>query len=317
MSTASSKASISVFLNQLLAVTLTFFFFCGPLMAQVTTIDTAPKVSQGPMMKGIYLTQSTLEDTPYLNYLIQHAKAVGINTFVVDLERPSKRYHENLALLKNNNINYVARIIIFPGGGTREQVKTPLIWQHKYALVKQAVDWGASQIQLDYIRYNTEQAPSKQNARDVQQIIQWYKDRLSSAKVPLQLDIFGIASFGPSIYIGQDIKLFSSSADVICPMVYPSHFEPFRQHAVTPYETIYSALTALKGQFADNKTPFKLYPYIELSNYRFPLNHKARLKYIVAEIRAAEDAGADGWYAWSANNEYDPLFTVLESNTVR
>jgi hypothetical protein len=269
------------------------------------------------LTKGIYLTQYTLEDTPYLNYLIEHSKAVGINTFIVDLERPSKRYHENLALLKRNNISYVARIVIFPGGGTKAQVSNPSVWQEKYSLVKQAVDWGADQIQLDYIRYNTEQAPTAQNARDIHHIIQWYKARLAAHKVPLQLDIFGIASFGPSVYIGQDIKLFSSTADAICPMVYPSHFEPFRQHAVTPYDTIYGALTALRDQFPEGKIPFKLYPYIELSNYRYPLSHPQRLKYIVAEIRAAEDAGADGWYVWSPHNEYDSLFEVLESNKMR
>ena len=269
------------------------------------------------LTKGIYLTQYTLEDTPYLNYLIQHSKAVGINTFIVDLERPSKKYHDNLALLKKNNIAYVARIVMFPGGGTRTQIKNPAIWQEKYALVKQAVAWGADQIQLDYIRYNTLQPGSSQNALDIYRIIKWYKNQLNMQKVPLQLDIFGIASFGPSIYIGQDIRLFSPSADVICPMVYPSHFEPFRQHAVTPYDTIYSALDALKDQFDDEELPFKLYPYIELSNYRYPLSHQKRLQYILAEIRAVEDAGADGWYVWSPHNEYDPLFEVLETNHVQ
>jgi len=270
-----------------------------------------------PLVKGIYLTQSTMEDTPYLNYLIQHSKEVGINTFIVDLERPSTRYHNNISLLKKNNITYVVRIIMFPGGGTKTQVRTPAYWQKKYDLVQQAVDWGADQVQLDYIRYNTLQPGSSQNAKDIHQIIQWYKQRLASQKVPLQLDIFGIASFGPSIYIGQDIQLFSSSADVICPMVYPSHFEPFRKHAVTPYDTVYSALSAIKEQFPDDKVPFKLYPYIELSNYRYSLSHDQRLKYIVAQIRAAEDAGADGWYVWSPNNEYDNLFHVLETNQMK
>jgi hypothetical protein len=269
------------------------------------------------LVKGIYLSQTTMEDRTYLNYLIQHAKAVGISTFIVDLEKPSKKYHANLALLKANNIKYITRIELFPGGGTREQVKTPSIWQAKYALVQQAIAWGADGIQLDYIRYNTEQPGTAQNARDIHEIIQWYKQRITAQHIPLQLDIFGIASFGPSVYIGQDVKLFSSSADAICPMLYPSHFEPYREHAVTPYETVYDALEALKGQFADDRVPFKLYPYIELFNYRYHLNHEQRLKYIVAQIRAAEDAGADGWYVWSANNEYDPLFKVLETNSVR
>jgi len=258
-----------------------------------------------------------MEDTPYLNYLIQHSKALGISTFIIDLEKPDKKYHQNLALLKQNGINYVARIIMFPGGGTKAQITTPAIWQKKYALVQQAVDWGASQIQLDYIRYNTLQPGTAQNARDIHEIIKWYKAKLDTQRIPLQLDVFGIASYGPSIYIGQDIKLFSQSANVICPMVYPSHFEPFRQHAIAPYDTIHEALDALRDQFEEDKLPFKLYPYIELSNYRYPLSHQKRLEYILAEIHAAEDAGADGWYVWSPHNEYDPLFEVLENNKVK
>ncbi len=288
---------------------------CAALLLLVASLFAAN--ANAALTKGIYLTQYTLEDTPYLNYLIQHSKAVGINTFIVDLERPSKHYHENLALLKKNNISYVVRITMFPGGGTRTQVNTPAIWQEKYALVKQAIAWGADQIQLDYIRYNTEQRPTPQNARDIHKIIQWYKSQLNAQKIPLQLDVFGIASFGPSVYIGQDIKLFSQSADVICPMVYPSHFEPYREHAVTPYDTVYSALDALRDQFEDDNLPFKLYPYIELSNYRYPLSHQQRLAYVKAEIRAAEDADVDGWYVWSAHNDYDTLFEVLETTQVK
>ncbi len=289
----------------------------GCLVHILLCVSLCASTAYAALTKGIYLTQYTFEDTPYLNYLIEHSKAVGINTFIVDMEKPSKRYHENIALLKKNNISYVARIIMFPGGGTRAQVTNPAIWQKKYALVKQAVDWGADQIQLDYIRYNTEQRPTPQNARDILAIIKWYKNQLDARKVPLQLDIFGIASFGPSVYIGQDIKLFSSSVDAICPMVYPSHFEPYRQHAVTPHDTIYDALESLRDQFEEDDLPFKLYPYIELSNYRYPLNHQKRLQYILAEIRAAEDADVDGWYVWSPHNEYDPLFEVLGANQVK
>ncbi|HVY53134.1 MAG TPA: putative glycoside hydrolase, partial [Gammaproteobacteria bacterium] len=281
------------------------------LVIMIVSLLVAQSSYATSLIKGIYLTQYTLEDTAYLNYLIEHSKAVGINTFIIDLEKPGRRYQENIALVKKNNIRYVARIIMFPGGGTKEQVTNPNYWQAKYALVKQAIDWGADEIQMDYIRYNTEQKPTPQNAQDINQIIGWYKSRLNEYHIPLQLDVFGIASFGPSPYIGQDIKVFSSNADAMCPMVYPSHFEPFKEHAVKPYETVYDALAALKEQFPEGKIPFKLYPYIELSNYRYKLTHEQRLQYIVAQIRAAEDVGADGWYVWSPHNEYDPLFAVL------
>src|SRR5579872_3677830 len=247
-------------------------------------------------IKGIYVTQYNFENTAFLNHLIKNAKASGIDTFVVDLELISDRYEENLELLKDNNIKYVARIIMFPDGGKPEQIKNPDVWQRKYRLVKQAVDWGASKIQLDYIRYSSKQKPSAQNAKDILTIIQWYKSKLVGQNIPLEVDVFGIASFGESKYIGQNIKLFSQTVDAICPMVYPSHFTPFPEHYKTPYQTVYSSLNSIKKQF-DEEVPIKMIPYIELSNYHYPaMSHAQKLVYIKAQLKAVQAAGADGWY---------------------
>ena len=266
------------------------------------------------MTKGIYITQANLEDTDYIKYLLKRAKAVGINTFVVDLEIPSKKYAQNIGLLKANHIIYVARITVYPGGGTPAQVASESYREKKYRLVKAALDYGAEQIQLDYIRYNTLQPASSQHAINIYNVIQWYKDRLHNT--PLQIDVFGISSFGEEKHIGQSIKLIAKVADVICPMVYPSHYQPFPKHFATPYETVYDSLISIKEQF-DDDLPFKLYPYIELSNYHYPLSHEKKLKYIYSQIKAVQDAGADGWYAWSPQNKYDNLFQVLESYPVK
>jgi hypothetical protein len=275
-------------------------------------------VANAGLVKGIYITQTTLEDTKYLNYLITHAKKSGITTFVIDIERPSKLSEKNFALVKNNDIHTVARIVVFPnGGGTPEQVASTAHWEKKYKLIDYALSYGAQQIQLDYIRYNTKQSASDEHATNIHKVIQFYKDRLAKQNIPLQIDVFGIASFGEEKHIGQNVKLFSKTIDALCPMVYPSHYEPFRQHAVTPYKTVYSSLESIRSQFDKGTPPFKLYPYLELSNYRYPLSQEKKLNYIYAQIQAAEAAGADGWYAWSASNYYDNLFHVLETRKIR
>jgi hypothetical protein len=289
-------------------VTYTLIFLSFVFLSSKTNAVEAQKLS----VKGIYVTQWNLENTTFLNYLIKRAKAAGIDTFVVDLELPSKRYQQNVALLKQNNIQYVARIIMFPGGGTATQIKNPEVWQKKYRLVKQAIDWGANQIQLDYIRYNTKQKPSQENAKDVLKIISWYKNKLSGQNIPLQVDVFGIASFGESKYIGQNIKLFSQSVDAICPMVYPSHYTPFSYHVKKPYETVYGSLTNIKKQFGDGAMPIKMYAYIELTNYHYPMTREKTLEYIKAQLKAVDTAEADGFYAWSPHNRYDNLFSILE-----
>ncbi|MDR3478222.1 MAG: putative glycoside hydrolase [Gammaproteobacteria bacterium] len=290
MTTNSIKIALSVIL------TLLFTSFSGPVFAA--------------LVKGIYLTQTTMENTKYLKYLIANSKAVGITTFVVDMEIPSKRYQKNVALLKENGIRYVARVVVFPTGGHPEQISSPAYWAKRYALMKTAVDYGAQEIQLDYIRYNTKQHASADNAKHIFTVVQWFKDKLAPQGVPLQADVFGISSYGESKHIGQNLRMMAQSVDALCPMVYPSHFEPFRTHAVTPYQTIYNSLHALRSQF-DNKMPVKLYAFIEISNYRYPLPGSKRRSYVVAEMKAVQDAGADGWYVWSAHNKYDYLFSLM------
>lgn len=294
-------------------VTYTLIFISFLFLSNKTNAGEIHKSS----VKGIYVTQWNLENTTFLNYLIKRAKAAGINTFVVDLELPSKRYQQNIALLKQNNIQYVARIIMFPGGGTPAQIKNPEVWQKKYRLVQQAVSWGANQIQLDYIRYNTKQKASQENAKDVLKIISWYKNKLSGQNIPLQVDVFGIASFGESKYIGQNIKLFSQSVDAICPMVYPSHYSPFSYHVKKPYETVYDSLVNIKKQFGGNTMPIKMYAYIELTNYHYPMSREKTLEYIKAQLKAVDTAEADGFYAWSPHNRYDNLFNILEKQNVK
>ena len=263
-------------------------------------------------IKGIYVTQYNFENTAFLNHLIKHAKNAGIDTFVVDMEKPSTRYHENVALLKENHIHYVARVIMFPNGGTVEAIANPAVWQKRYRLVQQAVDWGADQIQLDYIRYSSKVKASDDHAKNILNIIAWYKNKLSGQNIPLQVDVFGITSFGESKHIGQNIKLFSQSVDAICPMVYPSHYVPFPDHFNHPYDTVYSSLRHIKKQFGD-ELPMKVYAYIELSNYHYPMSHDKTLTYIQAQLKAVQESGADGWYAWSPHNRYDNLFYVLEN----
>jgi len=287
------------------------------LFALSLILFTLSAPSTAAMTKGIYLTQSTLENTSRLTYLIQRAKQAGINTFVIDLDRPSRRYEQNIQQVKDNNIVYVARVVIFPNGGTPDQVKSQAYWEKKYALVKTAVAYGADEIQLDYIRYNTKQPGSSQNAKDIYQVINWFKQKLAPQDIPLQIDVFGVSSFGESKYIGQNIKLFADTIDVLCPMVYPSHYTPFPQHFATPYETVYNSLQAIKKQFKESPMPFKLTPYIELSNYHYKLSQSKKTEYIYAQIRAAENAGADGWFAWSPHNQYDSLFHVLETRPVK
>lgn len=264
--------------------------------------------------KGIYLTQSTLENTNLLKYMITNAKAAGINTFVIDLDRPSRRYAENIKLVNEANIEYVVRITMFPDGGTPQQINDPAYWQRKFPLIQQAINMGADQVQLDYIRFKASNRASKQNAVKIQEIIAWYKNKLQSQNIPLQVDVFGEACFGESKNIGQNIALFSESADAINPMIYPSHWTPYDKHFDNPYDIVYKSLSNIKHLFPNKSVPVKVYAYIELSNYHYRMSHDQTMAYITKQLKAVQASGVNGWYAWSPRNKYDKLFHLLQNH---
>ena len=261
--------------------------------------------------RGIYITQSTAQNSAKLNGLIEQSKKYGVDTFVIDLnEKPNRAYTANVKRVIDSGITYVARVVIFPHGGTHAQVTDKKIWDKRLALAKYGAELGAKSIQLDYIRYHAERPGNPEKAKYILKVVEYFKDQLKPYNVSLQMDIFGVAADKPAHTIGQDVGMLATAINAFCPMLYPSHYEPFREHAVRPYSTVYNSVTALKRQLKDHPN-VAVYTYIEVYNYRYPLAHEARMKYIAAEMKAAKDAGSNGFYVWSPNNHYAPLFEVL------
>lgn len=269
--------------------------------------------------KGIYLTQYMLEKKDKLDYFIKEAKETGINTFVIDHEYYSSHYAPAIQKVKAAGLKFVARVVVFSDGGNAEQIHSKAHWEEKFKLAEDAVKAGADAIQLDYIRYSSKEPANPQHAKDVYQIIKWFKQKINALNVPMEIDIFGEVSYYPSMHIGQDIKMFADSVDGVNPMVYPSHFWPFEKYSAEPYKTINNSLKSLEGQFNGN-APFKVHAFIEAANFHYlkKTTDAEKQKYLLQEIRAVEDAkGVSGWYVWSANNVYENLFQVLKANKIR
>lgn len=282
------------------------FFIMFILLALSTSSFAAPWI------QGIYITQPTAENVKLLQSLITQSKAVGINSFVIDVSRFSRQYNKNIQLVESNGITYVARIVMFPHGGSHAQITDDQEWTKKLNLAEYAISLGAKEIQLDYIRYHTKQPASSENALNINRIISWFKAQLAMLGIPLQIAVFGETSFAPSKNIGQDVRLFAGNIDVLAPMLYPSHFEPYLYYSNRPFLTVYDALQALYKQF-DGSMPFRVYAYIEVSNYRYSMSPLQHIDYIRDQIKAVKDSKINGWYAWSAKNKYGYLFQAMKS----
>ena len=261
-------------------------------------------------VRGIYLQQLTAQDDKRLRELIERSKEVGINTFVVDLWRRSPDYPKAVKTIQDAGLRWVPRITMFPDGARPGQIDDRQLLEKRWSLVEHALSLGATDIQLDYIRFSSKNAPSPENATKVREVLRFFRQRLKERGARLQIDVFGEVSYGPSIRIGQDMGLFAPELDAVCPMLYPSHFEPYKETAKTPFQTVYGAISALERQTKNN--PLPIYPFIEHFNYRYRMTEEQRAAYFEAQLQAVLSSGAQGFYVWSVGNYYDIVFNVLE-----
>lgn len=291
--------------------TLVLWAFClGLSSSQTASAQTPARFEEELAVRGIYVQQLTAQDPKKLRYLIANALKVGLNTFVVDLWGRAPGYAEGIKMIQEAGLRYVPRITIFPDGARPGQVDDRQLLEKRWALMDYALKLGAKDIQLDYIRFSSKNSPSPENADKILGVLRFFKQRIEQRGARMQIDIFGEVSYGPSERIGQDMRRFAPELDAVCPMLYPSHFEPFKETAQAPYETVHGALTALARQ--TQASPIPVYAYIEHFNYRYRMSDAERAVYFEAQLQAVLDAGAQGFYVWSVGNHYDILFSVLD-----
>ena len=282
----------------------------GPEAAPLRAERKSQRNEDSLVVKGIYVQQLTAQDPSRLRELIDKSKKAGFNTFVVDLWRRSPHYETAIETIKSAGLNYVPRVTIFPDGARSEQIDDRGLLEHRGRLLDYAIKLGAADVQIDYIRFSSRNRSSPENADKVRDVIRFFRERVQRRGARLQIDVFGEVSYGPSLRIGQDMRLFAPELDAVCPMLYPSHFEPYKETAKAPYETVHAAILALERQI--KASPIPIYPYIEHFNYRHNMSDEERAAYFEAQLEAVLNTSAQGFYVWSVGNFYDIPFSVLE-----
>src|SRR5580765_7520448 len=111
------------------------------------------------------------------------------------------------------------------------------VWIYAAQLGAEAVQLGFSEVQFDYVRFPDEpkeamaqaifaaRKPGETQRAGVQHGIAILTKRLQPLGVPVTFDIFGLTSSATGdLGIGQVWEDFITVADVVLPMVYPSHY---------------------------------------------------------------------------------------------
>jgi hypothetical protein len=124
--------------------------------------------------------------------------------------------------------------------------------------------------------------------------------------VPFTLDVFGLAATATGdLGIGQVWEDLSGIADVMLPMVYPSHYRRgsfgIAHPNAAPYETVRRALLDAMARSRRVPDPAQIRPYLQgFTIYRVRYGPEQ----IRAQIRAAEELGISDWVVWNARGVY-------------
>ncbi len=195
------------------------------------------------------------------------------------------------------------------------------VWVYAAQLAAEAVKLGFSEVQFDYVRFPDEPRarmaraifPARRKGeshRDgVLRNLVLLRDRVKPLDVPFTLDVFGMTTnVEVDMGIGQIWEDLVTTADVVLPMVYPSHYYHAMYGAARPNNEPYRVV---KGALADairrngqlGKPHAEVRPYLQaftLGKPRYTPGH------IREQIQAAADLGIHGWVLWNARSAYDP-----------
>ncbi|MBT3835164.1 hypothetical protein HOF56_02845 [Candidatus Peribacteria bacterium] len=191
------------------------------------------------------------------------------------------------------------------------------VLEYNRQLIKDVIESGIDEINLDYIRYPTEytQAQIGLNGREksnrVEKFIQMTREEIDKSEKNTKLGISTYAILGWDYErnlerLGQDVARFARYVDVISPMAYPASFgegayyrNEFGRSRM--YELVHKTMTGYKDILGDDS--HKLRPWIQ--------GYRVDKKDMKDQIDAVFDAGQCGFTVWSPSNLYWPLYGAL------
>lgn len=281
------------------------------------------------------------DDTGYLTYpsAVPTARAIGANG-----QLRARDARARLALMKERGIHAVARIVVAKdpllargkpewavkhrdGGLWTDRLQfhwvdafQDSVWIYAAQLAEEAVQMGFDEIQYDYVRFPDEPRSrlatavfsarrGEESSRDgVRRNLQLLRERTRAIGVPFTIDVFGLTtSATDDLGIGQVWEDLATAADVVLPMVYPSHYGRGVYGVAhpngDPYTMVRRALEDGMRRNARLPEPAEIRPFLQA----FTLGPPRYTPWHVQEqIRAAEDLGLGSWVLWNPRSAYDP-----------
>ena len=252
------------------------------------------------------------------------------------------RLRELLDTLRAHDIMPIARIVVFKDSvaarlNPDETIRTPdgslwrdekgVAWVNPYSdaireynirVAEELVRLGFEEIQFDYVRFPEpysrlpkqvfpgSDGVSKPDA--IADFLRVARGRLNALGVRSTADVFGlVTTVNGALEVGQHWEKLAPVADVLLPMVYPSHYPPgsfgVSRPNAQPYEIVKTAITrARERNEALGLGGERVRPYLQAFSLGQP---PYGAKEVADQIRAVRESGFQGWVLWHPGSKYD------------
>ena len=309
--------------------------------------------------RGVFLTPSSAADDEFLEATMQAVEKYAHPALVIDVKGsnvyfPSGAGMANeLKLVKpivelpkiieeahRRGITVIGRYIALkdPSLSSRKpetQIRHPLrsrtvgnVWvdgqnattlQYNREILEDLVTTGIDEINLDYIRYPTEYAPSDigltgaEKSEHIMAFLKMARDVIDRSERDVKLGISTYAILGWNFpvnfeAVGQDIPEIAKIVDVISPMAYPAtfapnaYYNPGRDKGSRMYHLVWKTIMGYR-ELVGEENVHKIRPWIQ--------GYGVTEKNMADQIQAVFDAGSCGFTVWNASNAYGPSYKAM------
>jgi hypothetical protein len=281
------------------------------------------------------------DDSGYLTYRSSVPTAIQIGA---NGQLRARDTEARLRILREHGIHPIARIVVakdpllasrkpewsvrhVDGGLWRDRLDfawvdafNDSVWIYAAQLAAEAVRMGFAEVQYDYVRFPDEpesrlatavfpgRREGESKRQGVARNLRLLGDRTRPLGVPFTIDVFGLTtSARTDMGIGQYWDDLVTTADVVLPMVYPSHYVHgvynLKRPNDEPYQVIRRAMQDALRRSAPLGRTAEVRPYLQAFTLGPPRYTPALVR---AQIRAAEELGLTSWVLWNPRSAYDP-----------
>ena len=281
------------------------------------------------------------DDTGYLTYRSEVPTAIQIGA---NQQLRARDIRDRLRIMREHGIFPIARIVVAKdpllattkpewsvkhvnGGLWRDRLEfawvdafNDSVWVYAAELAAEAVRLGFEEVQYDYVRFPDEpesrlanalfpgRRPGETKRQGVARNLRLLRERTRGLGVPFTIDVFGLTtSARTDMGIGQYWEDLVTTADVVLPMVYPSHYMSgvynLKHPNSQPYQVIRRAMQDALRRSAPLGETAEIRPYLQAFTLGQPRYTPAMVR---EQIRASEELGLESWVLWNPRSAYDP-----------